>query len=241
MKNKIMNEALKRASFTVFFLQVISLVSAQNLPVSSYGLPYINNISLYKESLINHPEKQMVSLAGISGIILDLRYASDNNFMHKKLYKGNIKTTFLRKPAYQALDSVGRFLAAQGLVLVIFDAYRPYSVTETLWINVKDERYAANPSKGSGHNRGIAVDLTLANMKTRRLLPMPTEFDNFSDSAHQDFNRLDVRAIANRDLLKQVMEKYGFIQLSTEWWHFSWPDYIGFEVLDLDFDQLNSP
>jgi D-alanyl-D-alanine dipeptidase len=110
-----------------------------------------------------------------------------------------------------------------------------------LWINVKDERYAANPSKGSGHNRGIAVDLTLANMKTRRLLPMPTEFDNFSDSAHQDFNRLDVRAIANRDLLKQVMEKYGFIQLSTEWWHFSWPDYIGFEVLDLDFDQLNAP
>jgi D-alanyl-D-alanine dipeptidase len=240
MKNKIMKGCFKQAIFASFFLPGISLVSAQNLPISSYGIPFINDISLYKESLINHPEKQMVSLENISGIILDLRYASNNNFMHKKLYKGNIKTTFLRKPVYQALDSVSRFLAQQELVLVIFDAYRPYSVTEKLWIKVKDDHYAANPAKGSGHNRGIAVDLTLADLKTHKLLPMPTGFDNFSDSAHQDFKGLEFRVIANRDLLKHAMEKYGFTHLSTEWWNFSWPDMMNYEVLDLDFDQLNA-
>jgi zinc D-Ala-D-Ala dipeptidase len=107
-------------------------------------------------------------------------------------------------------------------------------------MNVKDERYAANPAIGSGHNRGIAVDLTLADLKTHELLPMPTGFDNFSDSAHQDFKGLDDKVIANRDLLRQVMEKYGFTQLSTEWWHFSWSGNKTFEVLDLDFDQLNT-
>jgi len=239
MKNKIMKGGFERVVFISFFWAKISQVDAQSLPVSSYGLPYINSISLYKESLINHPEKQMISLANISGIILNLVYASNNNFMHKKLYEGNVKTTFMRKPAYDALDSASRFLAKRGLVLVIYDAYRPYSVTEKLWDNVYDERYAANPSKGSGHNRGIAVDLTLAELKTHKLLPMPTGFDNFSDSAHQDFKILDIHVNANRNLLKQVMEKYGFIQLPTEWWHFSWPDN-GFEVLDLDFDQMNT-
>jgi len=234
-----MKEGLKLAVFTGFFLATISLVSAQNLPLSPYGLPYINSISLYKESLINHPEKKMVPLTNIPGIILDLRYASSNNFMHKKLYPENIKTTFLRKPAYQALYAVSTWLARRGLVLVIFDAYRPYTVTEALWENVKDDRYAANPSKGSGHNRGIAVDLALADLKTHKLLPMPTVFDNFSDSAHQDFKALDARLIANRELLNQVMEKYGFIPLSTEWWHFSWPHPDDFEVLDLSFEQLN--
>ncbi len=235
-----MKEAFRRALYVIFFLPFMNFISAQNFPVSSYGLSYINSVPLYKTSLIDHPEKQMISLRHISGIILDLRYASTDNFMHKRLYPGNIKTTFLRKPAYQALDSVNRFLARLGLVIVILDAYRPYSVTESLWKIVKDERYAANPSKGSGHNRGIAIDLTLADLTSHKLLPMPTGFDNFSDSAHQDFEGLNSDLKKNRNLLKQVMEKYGFIPLPTEWWHFSWPDNVGFEVLDLDFDQLDN-
>jgi D-alanyl-D-alanine dipeptidase len=107
-----------------------------------------------------------------------------------------------------------------------------------IWIPVKDERYAANPAKGSGHNRGVAVDLTLADSKTHQLLPMPTDFDNFSDSARQDFNGTDAKRIANRNLLKRTMEKYGFIPLPTEWWHFSWPHPGNFEVLDLSFAEL---
>jgi D-alanyl-D-alanine dipeptidase len=233
-----MKEGLKPVIFTIFFLLCIASVLAQNLPVSPYGLKYINSIALYQKSILNHPEKEMVSLAEIPGIIIDLRYASVNNFMHKNLYPENTKTTYLRKPAFQALDSVARELARHGMVLVIFDAYRPYSVTIDLWNHVKDERYAANPGKGSGHNRGISVDLTMADAKTQELVPMPTGFDNYSDSAYQNFNKLDAKRIANRELLKRVMEKYGFIPLFSEWWHYSWPQTGDFEVLDLSFEQL---
>ncbi len=235
-----MKAGIMWAFLTAFFLPGIFPVSAQNLPLSPYGPAIINSVPLYQESLVNHPEKQMISLVDVPGIILDLRYASDNNFTHKKLYPENTKTTFLRKPVYKALDSAARWLARRGLVLVIFDAYRPYGVTVALWNNVKDERYTANPAKGSGHNRGIAVDLTLADSKTHQLLVMPTGFDNFSDSAYQDFMGSDAKRIANRKLLKQAMEKYGFDSLLTEWWHFSWPHPENFEVLDLSFEQLNA-
>jgi D-alanyl-D-alanine dipeptidase len=238
MKNKILKAGLNCLIFSVISCFIFSSVNAQSLPMSSYGLPIINSTSIYHESLISHPEKQMVSLLQIPGIIMDLRYASTNNFMHKKLYPENTKNSFLRKPAYLALEDVARDFARQGLNLVIFDAYRPYAVTIELWIPVKDERYAANPAKGSGHNRGIAVDLTLADSKTHQLLSMPTDFDNFSDSAHQDFNGTDAKRIANRELLKSTMEKFGFIALPTEWWHFSWPHAEKFEVLDLSFGEL---
>ena len=160
--------------------------------------------------------------------------------MHKRLYPENTKNSFLREPAFQALSEVAKDFARRGLVLVIFDAYRPYSVTVEIWNSVKDERYAANPEKGSGHNRGVSVDLTLADAKTHQLLPMPTDFDNFSDSAKQDFSGADAKQMANRKLLIRVMEKYGFRSLSTEWWHFSWSHAESFEVLDLSFAELET-
>jgi D-alanyl-D-alanine dipeptidase len=206
--------------------------------MNTYGLPIIGTDAIFHESLLNHPEKKMVSLKQIPGIILDLRYATTNNFLHKNLYPENIKNSFLREPAFQALADVAKYLSRRGLVIVIFDAYRPYSVTVEIWNSVKDERYAANPAKGSGHNRGVAVDLTLADMVTHQVLPMPTDFDNFSDTARQDFNGTDAKRMTNRNLLRQIMEKYGFLALSTEWWHFSWPQAENFEVLDLSFEEL---
>jgi zinc D-Ala-D-Ala dipeptidase len=238
MNNKILTRRLKIQVFIALFLAIHAGTHGQNLPRSAYGLSYINQVSLYEKSITGHPEKQMVSLIRIPGIVLDLRYAGPNNFLHKNLYGDNIKTSFLRKRVFQALDSVSRQLAKKGIVLVIFDAYRPYSVTEAMWTRVKDDRYAANPVNGSGHNRGIAVDLTLADAKTHQLLPMPTGFDNFSDTAHQDFMGVDAEQSSNRALLKQTMEAYGFVPLSTEWWHFSWPDPSHWEVLDLSFQQL---
>ncbi len=235
-----MKTQVKQACITCIFLTFSFLPSAQKLPVSPYGLSYINSIPLYEASIHSHPEKQMVSLADIQGIVIDLRYAGRDNFMHKNLYPENTRTTYLRKQAYQALDSVSMELSKRGLILVIFDAYRPYSVTVDLWNSVKDERYAANPAKGSGHNRGISVDLTLADAKTHKLLNMPTGFDNFSDSAYQNFNKVDSKRIANRELLKHTMEKYGFIPLFSEWWHYSWPETGEYEVLDLSFEQLKS-
>ena len=102
-----------------------------------------------------------------------------------------------------------------------------------MWEVVKDSRYAADPAKGSGHNRGTSV-----NLQTKKELDMGTGFDNFSDSAHQDFNILPVVILQNRNLLKTIMEKYGFISLDTEWWHFSLPDANNYELLNMPFDAL---
>jgi D-alanyl-D-alanine dipeptidase len=126
----------------------------------------------------------------------------------------------------------------QNLNLKIFDAYQPYSVTEKMWEKVKDDRYAADASKGSGHNRGAAMDLTLIDLKTGKELPMGTGFDNFSDTAHHGFSGLPEEILQNRNLLKSIMEKYGFKQLSTEWWHFYLPNSSSFELLDIPFTDL---
>ena len=110
-----------------------------------------------------------------------------------------------------------------------------YSVTEKFWELVHDERYVANPAKGSGHNRGIAVDLTIINLKTGKELDMGTGFDNFSDTAHHAFTKLSEEVLQNRDLLKSTMEKFGFKALDTEWWHYFLANGNKFEILDIDF------
>ncbi len=125
-----------------------------------------------------------------------------------------------------------------GLGLKIFDAYRPYSVTEKMWLPVQDDRYAADPKKGSGHNRGVAVDLTLIYLATGEELNMGTGFDNFSDTAHHAFTNLPEDILQNRLLLKKNMEQYGFKALDTEWWHYSLPNAKDFELLDIDFKKL---
>ncbi len=173
----------------------------------------------------------------IPGIILDLKYATIDNFMHQKLYP-TVTTTFLRKPAAEALKKVMIDLKELNLSIKIFDAYRPYSITEKMWEMVKDDRYAADPTKGSGHNRGAAVDITLIDLETKKELPMGTGFDNFSDTAHASFIHLSKEVLKNRDLLKNIMEKYGFIRLSTEWWHFYLSNSSDYELLNLKFSDL---
>ena len=107
-----------------------------------------------------------------------------------------------------------------------------------MWELVKDDRYAANPKNGSGHNRGIAVDLTLINLTTKQPLDMGTAFDNFSDTAHHDFSNLSSAVLQNRLILKTIMQKNGFKPLETEWWHYSFINGAAYELLDLSFDQL---
>ncbi len=212
--------------------------SAQSKITNKYGLTVIKSTKILQKEITEYPDKKMVNLKQfIPELKLDLKYATKNNFMHQKLYP-SINTTFLRKPAAENLKKVVNELKKQNLTLKIFDAYRPYSVTEEMWEKVKDDRYAADPSKGSGHNRGAAVDLTLINLTTGKELPMGTGFDNFSDTAHPDFTNLPAEILINRNLLKSIMEKYGFKQLSTEWWHFYLPNSSSFELLDIPFADL---
>ncbi len=193
----------------------------------------------YKKQVKNDPSKKMIELKElIPGIVYDLRYATTNNFMRRLMYPAGTHSTFLRLPAATALQKVQQELNEKGMGLKIFDAYRPYSVTVKFWELVKDERYVANPSRGSGHNRGVAVDLTIVSTKTGKELNMGTGFDNFSDTAHHTFKKLPADVLANRELLRSAMEKYRFRTYTEEWWHYSWPESGKFEILDIDFKKF---
>ena len=211
---------------------------SQDTLLNKYGLWVINSVNVYKKTVAKDPQKIMVALSvEMPEAIIDLKYAGIDNFMHTKLYPA-VTTTYLRLAASDALFSVMTELRTKHMTIKIWDAYRPYSVTEKMWEPVKDDRYAADPKFGSGHNRGIAVDLTIVDLITNKELDMGTGFDNFSDTAHQDYKNLPENVLQNRALLRSLMEKHGFKALETEWWHYYLPDTSKYELLDLSFDQL---
>jgi len=204
---------------------------AQNLIV-------IDRYQLYCSGVIGDSNKRMIELKTIiPHIDYDLRYATDNNFTGKKLYSDG-KATFLRLPVVLALKRVALEMEKWGYRLKIFDAYRPYAVTKKMWELVHDEKYVANPANGSGHNRGLAVDLTLVDTRTGKEIDMGTGFDHFSDTAHHSFKDLPSQILTSRAMLREVMERHGFRALETEWWHYSWPNDRNYEVLDLSFSKL---
>jgi D-alanyl-D-alanine dipeptidase len=227
-----------------FLLLLVLIFFSPTLPAQDtankrYGVAVIDKLMTYRQLAQADPAKKMVELQSlIPGLRYDLRYATTNNFMQRRMYPANTRRTFLRSPAAHALAAVQQELNSQGYGLKIFDAYRPYSVTVAFWELVKDERYVANPAKGSGHNRGLAVDLTIVDRKTGAVLDMGTGFDNFTDSAHHNFTQLPQAVLQNRQLLKTTMEKHGFTLFETEWWHYFWPNNRDYEVLDIPFRQL---
>lgn len=170
----------------------------------------------------------------------ELRYASNKNFTGQRMYPKNTRTTFLRLKPALALAKVAEELKEKGLGIKIWDAYRPYRTTVRFWELIHDERFVANPSKGSGHNRGTAVDLTLVDLKTGKELEMPTPFDDFSPAAFHAATNMDQVRISNRELLRSTMEKFGFVRLETEWWHYAWPGASAYDVLDLSFKALDT-
>lgn len=212
------------------FIFSSNIIHAQN----KYGVSVIDNKDSYKRSITQDSSKAMVELkALVPDIVYDIRYATTNNFARKRMYTGNIRRTFLRKPAAEALAKVQEEIRPLGFGIKVFDAYRPYSVTVKFWELLKDEKYVANPAKGSSHNRGLAIDLTLIDLKTKKELDMGTNFDTFTDSAHHSFEKLKPEIKQNRKLLREIMKKHGFEMLETEWWHYSWPNTNDYELLDL--------
>jgi D-alanyl-D-alanine dipeptidase len=238
MANKINNRFYIRFLVLFIFLTAFAhtCIAQQTTDTTLF---VTSKYKLYKRQVQDDNTKKMVELKTVMpNLKYDLRYATTNNFMHRMMYPENTTVTFLRLPAAVALQKVEQELNSKGLGLKIFDAYRPYSVTVKFWELIKDERYVANPAKGSGHNRGIAVDLTIINLKTGQELNMGTGFDNFTDTAHQTFTNLPETILQNRNLLRTTMEKYGFKMFDTEWWHYFLAYRDRFEVLDIDFKKL---
>lgn len=168
-------------------------------------------------------------------ILLDIRYATKNNFTNQQLYRQ--AKCFLRASVAEKLSRVQIELETRGLGLKVYDCYRPLSVQKRMWQIKPDPNYVANPANGSRHNRGSAVDLTLVDRKGK-MIEMPTDFDVFSDRAHQDYDDLSKQVKEHRQILRDVMVENGFVALRTEWWHFDAEDWQKFPVANVSFEAI---
>jgi D-alanyl-D-alanine dipeptidase len=196
-------------------------------------------LSLFALPLTAMKDPQLIDLQKkIPTIVLDIKYATEDNFTHKVVYP--IAKAYLVKGAAQALCEVQSELEKEGLGLKVFDGYRPLSVQEKFWQLVPDERYVADPKKGSRHNRGCAVDCTLICLKDGKELEMPTPFDDFTEKAHRDYMNIPAEVRTNREKLEAIMNKHGFMGLPTEWWHFDYQGWEHYALLDKNFDELEA-
>ncbi|MBW4470285.1 MAG: M15 family metallopeptidase [Stenomitos rutilans HA7619-LM2] len=179
-------------------------------------------------------QAQLVELHMLNtGIRLDMRYATANNFMHRPLYKQ--PRCLLRAIVAEQLSQVQSDLEADGLGLKVYDCYRPLSVQKQMWKLVPNDRFVANPATGSRHNRGSAVDVTLVDRQGNELL-MPTAFDDFTEQAATDYDGASSLAKQNRQRLQDAMAKHGFTPLITEWWHFDAANWSQFPLLDVPLE-----
>lgn len=174
-------------------------------------------------------DSSIVSLKTIdSTIIQDVRYATTNNFTGKVLYPSAI--VFLRKVVADSLSKANKyFLEKYNYRIKIFDGFRPLHIQKLMWQIIPDERYVANPTKGSRHNRGAAVDITLVDLNGNEL-DFGTQYDDFTEKASPNYLDFPNPILENRKLLKEVMNKFGFIQLDSEWWHFDFKDWKRFSI-----------
>ena len=188
--------------------------------LNPYNLDITQSKDAYDREVRQNPDWKLEDLSKIRGIYLDIRYATTNNFTGKVIYLS--PRAFARMPVFDALQKVQDSLSHFMIGLKIYDAYRPYAASLKFFEVYPDTNFVANPRNGSRHNRGCAVDLTLVELSTGKELPMPTEYDNFTEKAHPDYKDLPDTVLTNRKLLFGIMEHFGFSYYPTEWWHFDY-------------------
>jgi len=209
---------LKYIIFIFSFLFL--LYSCKEKPKSPPKLPKIEKKAPKRPKPIKKSEKKWVELKTLdSSFVYDLRYATTHNFVHKKMYP--CAKCFLRPEVAKALIKIQQELKQKGWRIKLFDCYRPGSVQKKLWQMVPDPHYVANPKKGSMHNRGAAVDLTIVD-KNGKELDMGTPFDYFGKKAYHAYQKLPDTVLKNRKFLKNLMLKYGLSPITSEWWHYSY-------------------
>ena len=171
-------------------------------------------------------------------IKLDVRYATDRNFVGRAVYPE--ARAFLQRPAAEALARAHRALATGGYGLLVFDGYRPWSVTKLFWdLTPRAKRaFVANPREGSKHNRGAAVDLSLYDLATGREVEMPSAYDEMTPRAYPSYGGGTAEQRARRDRLRAAMEREGFTVEPNEWWHFNYRDWRTWPILDVPFSSI---
>ncbi len=184
-------------------------------------------------------ESDLVELRSLGpGIRYDIRYATSNNFMGTPFYKS--AHAFLQRPAAEALARAVRKLEPLGYGLLVHDAYRPWYVTKMFWDGTPEDKhlFVADPSQGSRHNRGAAVDLTLYELSTGKPVRMTGGYDELSDRSYPLYPGGTSRQRWHRDLLRHAMEAEGFTVYETEWWHFDYQDWRRYRIQNLTFEEL---
>ncbi len=216
----------------LFFLFIPLIVSGQY----KYGLTP-TGYGNYIASLTNTPQNELINLEiYIPNLILDIRYATTINFTGEKIY--NLSKAYARKPVAEALQQAQAEFKKHGVGIKVFDAYRPYAATVKFYEVYHDTTYVASPYRGSRHNRGCAIDMTIVDLNTGKDLPMPTEYDSFRKEAWPTTPVKDPIIKKNRDLIISIMQKHGFKVNSSEWWHFDFIGWQKFDVMDISFEEL---
>jgi D-alanyl-D-alanine dipeptidase len=230
----------KREGLKLFFLFLLLAPFSgfsQDSIRNPYGLPITGTMKEYKASCLKDKNNELVDLGQvIPGILLDIRYATSNNFTQKPVY--TMAKAYLRLPAASALAKAQELLKAYGYGLKVYDAYRPYAATLAFWEVVKDTLYVASPQKGSRHNRGCAVDVTVIDLATGAEVEMPTAYDDFTPKAGVDYIPKEMEPLKNRQMLIDAMQMNGFTVLPSEWWHYDFTGWQRFGLLDIPFEEL---
>lgn len=184
----------------------------------------------------NKREADLVELKKLDkSIKLDIRYATADNFMGRVVYPES--RAFLQRPAAEGVVRVHKLLKKEGLGLAIFDGYRPWSITKLFrdTVTLEQRKFVADPATGSKHNRGCAVDLTIFDRKTGKLVPMPSGYDEFTERASPNYSGGTDEERANRDKLRRLMEAEGFTVNADEWWHFDFNEWQQYAIYDISF------
>lgn len=202
-----------------------------------YQLPITQTKDSYLQKVSENPQMQMIDLGkSIKGIVLDIRYATTNNFTGEIIYAA--PKAFVRRLVAEAVQKIQDSLLYYRLSLKIYDAYRPYAATLKFFKVYPDTSFVANPRQGSRHNRGCAIDVTLVERVTEKEIPMPTAFDDFSIKANPEYANLPDTVIANRKFLFGIMAYFGFKPIASEWWHFDFNGWENYPLMDLTFEEL---
>ncbi|WP_194851255.1 M15 family metallopeptidase [Nonlabens antarcticus] len=172
-------------------------------------------------------------------IHLDIRYATENNFVGQPVYKE--ARAFLQRPAADALVKINAQLKPLGYGILVFDGYRPWSVTKLFWniTPAKYKKYVAKPSVGSRHNRGCAVDLTLYDLITGKEVEMTGGYDEMTVRSHKNYSGGTNEQRRLRDLLISTMEQNGFKVFYNEWWHFDYKGWRNYALQDIPFSEID--
>lgn len=204
---------------------------------------------LFGYACTHHPPKEsgtfrppdLVELVKLDPTLhLDIRYAASNNFLGRPVYKE--ARAFLQKPAAEALVRANQKVREQGYGLVIFDGYRPWSVTKIFWDATPLDKkiFVADPKTGSRHNRGCAVDLSLFDLKTGKEVSMPGAYDEMTERSDIDYKGGTEEQRRLRDLLRSAMESEGFVVYQPEWWHYDYRDWKEYPILNINFSEIKS-